>query len=229
MQSCTCNRWSSDFASSSTRPAHAGVIRWILFCPHKKPIRYRISSIFLAATFGRYNLNWSGLSVNHWDLIQLTISGIIWEAGLEKCKKSENFVIYFDPHPLDWMNIHIPLWSYTCFSLSLTKGVRFIWNALSLEAWPIENCYRDALFWHLFLRRDICQRTMLSCLLWQKLSGIVGDKIKDLPLFSSVGSRGDKKREFVKNCKESEMKDHCPVQFFGNWGNWGKGVEFEFW
>ena len=108
MQSCTCNGWSSNFASSSCTPtnpptSHAGVIHWILFCPHKKPIRYRISSIFLAATFGRYNLNWSGLSVNHWDLIQLTISGIIWEAGLEKCKKSENFVINFvinfDPPP----------------------------------------------------------------------------------------------------------------------------------
>ena len=74
----------------------------------------------------------------------------------------------------------------------LTKAARaavLIWNALSLEVSVIEKCFRDArCFLEPFWLRDICHRTMLSCRLWQKLSGIVGDKIKHLPQFSRCPS-----------------------------------------
>ena len=178
---------------------------------------------FLRPTFGRYHLNWSSLSVNHLDLIQLAISGIIIEVGLEK---SGTFSpINFWP-PLDWMNIHVcPFYSHTAGPMK--NGINSIKTAIS-ELWSQVKCLKQsteklaglqgsfgmlAHYKAAWLKNAL---VMLFAFLGSEIFVIgqcfhaasdrscpafVQDKIKDLPQFSWSVKRflGDTRQEFAYN------------------------------
>ena len=166
-----CEHCWYDVVRTTHPPASRGVIVGILFWPHKEPIRYRILAIFLAPTFGRYHLNWSGLSVNHLTLIRSAISGT--RGRIENFKKNRALCNYL--RPPSWLNEYSCLTFFTgrqvteevkkfsypskprtfnpqnCFEMisncnwgCFTKARRpagLIWNAPSLE--ESEKCSRD--------------------------------------------------------------------------------------
>ena len=108
-----CEHCWYDVVRTTHPPASRGVIVGILFWPHKEPIRYRILAIFLAPTFGRYHLNWSGLSVNHLTLIRLAISGTT--GRIENFKKNRALCNYL--RPPSWLN------EYSCLTFFTGRQV----------------------------------------------------------------------------------------------------------